>query len=389
MNFQNTEIAYKLKSNRQLLKTLLIFRLISSSRLVSVFKKIVTWSLKLNLPILGILDKTVFNQFCAGIDEKDSIQIVKKLKKLNVNSYVHYASEGIESEKDFDINFKIIINTINVTKKNPELPFTVFKASSLGKFNLFEKKSAGSTLSELEEQSWNKTINRIKSCCKHAASQNVRIFIDAEESWIQPVIDEIAESLMEKLNQEKVIIFTTLQMYRKDRLKYLNEIIQNSIKKKYKLGFKLVRGAYMEKENERAYKNGLPSPIFESKIQTDLSFNSALDVILQKIEQCDLFVGTHCEKSIKKILKWMKEKKIPNGYSKIWFSQLFGMADHISFNLAFQGYQVVKYVPYGPIKEVVPYLIRRAEENTSVNSQLSKEIYLLKKEMKRRKFIAI
>ena len=389
MNFQNTEIAYKLKSNKQLLKTLLIFRLISNSRLVSVFKKIITLSLRLNLPILRFLDKTVFKQFCAGIDEKDSIQVVKKLKKMNVNSYMHYATEGIESEKDFDDNFKIIIKTISMTNKNAALPFTVFKASSLGKFNLFEKKSMGFALSKSDEQLWNNTINRIKSCCKYAAKLNVKIFIDAEESWIQPVIDEIAESLMEKFNQEKAIIFTTLQMYRKDRLEYLNKLILNSIKKKYKLGLKLVRGAYMEIENERAYKNKIPSPIFEKKIQTDLSFNSALDIILLKIEQCDLFVGTHCEKSITKILKWMKEKNISNGYSKIWFSQLFGMADHISFNLASQGYQVVKYVPYGPIKKVVPYLIRRAEENTSINSQLPKEISLIKKEMKRRKLSGI
>ena len=389
MNFQNTEIAYKLKSNKQLLRSLLIFRIISSRTLVSVFTKIISLSLKLNLPISGILNKTVFKQFCAGIDEKDSIQVVKKLKKLNVKSYMHYASEGNKSENDFDNNLNIIINTINITNKDAALPFTVFKASSLGKFNLFEKKSSGSALSQLEEQLWNKTINRIKSCCKHAASKNVKIFIDAEESWIQPIIDEIAESLMKKFNKEKTIIYTTLQMYRKDRLKYLNKLIQNSIKNKYKLGFKLVRGAYMEKENERAYKSGLPSPIFENKNLTDLSFNNALDKILLNIERCDLFIGTHCEKSITKILKWMKENKISNGYKKIWFSQLFGMADHISFNLAFQGYQVVKYVPYGPIKEVVPYLIRRAEENTSVNSQLSKEIYLIKKEMKRRKFNAI
>ena len=389
MDFQNTEIAYRLKSNRQLLKTLFIFRLISNSVLVSICTKIITWSLRFNLPISEILDKTVFKQFCAGMDEKDSIKIVKKLKKLNVNSYMHYASEGIESEKDFDNNFKIIIRTIDITKKNTALPFTVFKASSLGKFNLFEKKSAGSALSEIEKQLWNKTIDRIKSCCKHAARQNVRIFIDAEESWIQPIIDEIAESLMEKFNKEKTIIYTTLQMYRKDRLKYLNKLIQNSIKKKYNLGFKLVRGAYMEKENERAYKSGLPSPIFENKNLTDLSFNNALDKILLNIERCDLFVGTHCEKSIIKILKWMKENKISNGYKKIWFSQLFGMADHISFNLASRGYQVVKYVPYGPIKQVVPYLIRRAEENTSINSQLPKEINLIKREIKRRKFNAI
>ena len=389
MDFQNTEIAYRLKSNRQLLKTLFIFRLISNSVLVSICTKIITWSLRFNLPISEILDKTVFKQFCAGMDEKDSIKIVKKLKKLNVNSYMHYASEGVESEKDFDNNFKIIMRTIDITKKNTALPFTVFKASSLGKFNLFEKKSAGSALSEIEKQLWNKTIDRIKSCCKHAARQNVRIFIDAEESWIQPIIDEIAESLMEKFNKEKTIIYTTLQMYRKDRLKYLNKLIQNSIKKKYNLGFKLVRGAYMEKENERASKSGLPSPIFENKNLTDLSFNNALDKILINIEKCDLFVGTHCEKSIIKILKWMKENKISNGYKKIWFSQLFGMADHISFNLASWGYQVVKYVPYGPIKKVVPYLIRRAEENTSINSQLPKEINLIKREIKRRKFSAI
>ena len=389
MNFQNTEIAYKLKSNKQLLKTLFIFRLISSRTLVSVFTKIISLSLKLNLPISGILNKTVFKQFCAGIDEKDSIQVVKKLKKLNVKSYMHYASEGNKSENDFDNNLKIIKDTINITNKDAALPFTVFKASSLGKFNLFEKQSSGSALSQLEEQLWNKTIKRIKSCCKYAASQNVKIFIDAEESWIQPIIDEIAESLMEKFNKEKTIIYTTLQMYRKDRLKYLNKLIQNSIKKKYNLGFKLVRGAYMEKENERAYKSGLPSPIFENKNLTDLSFNDAVDKILLNIEQCDLFIGTHCEKSITKILKWMKENKMPNGYKKIWFSQLFGMADHISFNLASRGYQVVKYVPYGPVNKVVPYLIRRAEENTSINSQLPKEINLIKREIKRRKFNAI
>ena len=389
MNFQNTEIAYKLKSNKQLLNNLLIFRLISSRTLVSVFTKIISLSLKLNLPISGILNKTVFKQFCAGIDEKDSIKVVKKLKKLNVKSYMHYASEGNKSENDFDNNLKIIIKTINITNEDAALPFTVFKASSLGKFNLFEKKSSGTTLSQLEEKLWNKTINRIESCCKYAASQNVKIFIDAEESWIQPIIDEIAESLMEKFNKEKTIIYTTLQMYRKDRLKYLNKLIQNSIKNKYNLGFKLVRGAYMEKENERAYKSGLPSPIFENKNLTDLSFNNALDKILLNIERCDLFVGTHCEKSITKILKWMKENKIPIGYKKIWFSQLFGMADHISFNLASSGYQVVKYVPYGPVNKVVPYLIRRAEENTSINSQLPKEINLIKREIKRRKFNAI
>lgn len=215
------------------------------------------------------------------------------------------------------------------------------------------------------------------------------MLIDAEESWIQAAIDEIAEDLMETFNRKQTLIFTTVQMYRKDRLSYLKSLLQNAEAKGFTIGVKLVRGAYIEKENKRARELGIPSPICESKVATDSNFNAALDLILPKVDRCNLFIGSHSESSILKVTQWMKAHQLPNDHPTIWFSQLYGMADHISFNLASSGYQVLKYVPYGPVKEVIPYLIRRAEENTSVSGQTPRELNLIKKEIDRRKVKAV
>lgn len=210
--------------------------------------------------------------------------------------------------------------------------------------------------------------------------------IDAEESWLQNAIDMIALELMRKYNTTKTpLIFNTTQMYRKDRLPYLESLIYTAKKEGFQIGIKLVRGAYMETEQKRALEKGYPSPICDSKNATDQNFNAALELLLSNLDQCELFLGSHNEESILKVVHWMKEKELPANYSKIWFSQLYGMADHISFNLAAAGYQVVKYLPYGPIKEVIPYLIRRAEENTSIHGQTPRELKLIKKELKRRK----
>ena len=387
MNFDNTELAYRVKTNRELYRALYLFRLVSNNTLVSLVSKLAIFALKLKLPIEGLFKQTVFKQFCAGTSKEDSIQLVENLATQNVKSYMHFASEGHESELGMEQSLKKTLEILSFSRGRSALPFTVFKATSLGPFALFQKKSSGFPLDEVEKASWERTLKRIRECCEKAHVLGVRIFIDAEESWVQDAIDNIAEDLMETFNKKKAVVFTTLQMYRKDRLTYLNKILEKSHKKEFKVGIKLVRGAYIEKENQRAHKLGVNSPICESKEATDINFDTALDMILPRLNQCNLFIGSHSEKSILKVVEWMRQNNLPNNHPTIWFSQLYGMADHISFNMASSGYQVVKYVPYGPVKEVIPYLIRRVEENTSVRGQSPRELYLLKEELKRRKLI--
>ena len=389
MNFENTEHAYKLKSNRELFRALYLFKLISNQRLVAFLTKVAILAIKFKLPVSFLFKYTVFKQFCSGISEKDSIDEVDRLASYNVKSYMHYASESQKSEVGMDESLTKILDTLKFSSGKSALPFTVFKATSLGPIDLFEKVSAGIGLNYEEKNIWRRVLERIEVCCKTARSLNVKIFIDAEESWIQSAIDDIAESMMAKFNTKKAYVFTTIQMYRIDRLAYLKKIIDKAEEKKFLIGVKLVRGAYMEKENIRAKNLGISSPICKNKKATDLNFDKALEHIIDKVHICNLFIGSHNEESIIKATKLMKKNKYKNNHPFIWFSQLYGMADHISFNLALEGYQVVKYVPFGPVKEVIPYLIRRAEENTSVSGQTPRELSLIKKEIKRRKINAV
>ena len=389
MNFENTEHAYKLKSNRELFRALYLFKLISNQRLVAFLTKVVTLAIKFKLPISFLFKYTVFKQFCSGISEKDSIDEVDRLASYNVKSYMHYASESQKSEVGMDESLTKILDTLKFSSGKSALQFTVFKATSLGPIDLFEKVSAGIGLNYEEKNIWRRVLKRIEVCCKTARSLNVKIFIDAEESWIQSAIDDIAESMMAKFNTNKAYVFTTIQMYRIDRLAYLKKIIDKAEEKKFLIGVKLVRGAYMEKENIRAKNLGISSPICKNKKATDLNFDKALEHIIDKVHICNLFIGSHNEESIIKATKLMNKYKYKNNHPFIWFSQLYGMADHISFNLALEGYQVVKYVPFGPVKEVIPYLIRRAEENTSVSGQTPRELSLIKKEIKRRKINSV
>jgi proline dehydrogenase len=384
MIFDNTKQAYIHKTDKELYRALYLFRIISNKRIVFFGSKIAQFTLRYRLPIIGLFKHTIFKQFCGGLKKEDSIELVDRLDKMGVKSYMHYAAEHQNSESEMDINVEKTIETISFSKNTSALPFTVFKPTSFGSFSLFEKKSSGVALDFKESESWNRIIKRIQKCCSYADKLNVRILIDAEESWVQDGIDEISEDMMKKFNHKKTLIFTTVQLYRKDRLKYLDNLFKRSVKKKFKIGIKLVRGAYIEKENKRSSDLGVSSKIWSSKTATDKNFNAALDYILNRIKECELFLGSHNEKSVIKVIDWMKKNNFPNNYSKIWFSQLYGMADHISFNLASKGYQVVKYIPYGPIKEVIPYLIRRAQENSSVSSQTSRELYLIRKELKRR-----
>lgn len=389
MNFDNTENAYQLKSNKELYRSLYLFRLISNQTLVKLLTKFALIALRLRLPVSFLFQHTVFNHFCSGISKKDSIKKVNRLAYYNVKSYMHYASESQKSENCMDESLAMILDTLNFSKNKSALPFTVFKATSLGPIHLFEKKSSGINLSFEDKNTWNRVLERIHICCETAENLKVRIFIDAEESWIQPAIDNIAESMMNKFNTKEAFVFTTIQMYRKDRLTYLKKVIDKAKKNNIIVGVKLVRGAYMEKENIRAKALGISSPICDNKKDTDLNFDNALEYIIERVSVCNLFIGSHNEESIIKATKLMKKNKYPNNHTFIWFSQLYGMADHISFNLALEGYQVVKYVPFGPVKEVIPYLIRRAEENTSVSGQSPRELNLIKKEINRRKINAV
>ena len=389
MNFENTEHAYKLKSNRELFRALYLFKLISNQRLVAFLTKVAILAIKFKLPVSFLFKYTVFKQFCSGISKKDSIDEVDRLASYNVKSYMHYASESQKSEVGMDESLTKILDTLKFSSGKSALPFTVFKATSLGPIDLFEKVSAGIGLNFEEKNIWRRVLERIEVCCKTARSLNVKIFIDAEESWIQSAIDDIAESMMTKFNTKKAYVFTTIQMYRIDRLAYLKKIIDKAEEKKFLIGVKLVRGAYMEKENIRAKNLGISSPICKNKKATDLNFDKALEHIIDKVHICNLFIGSHNEESIIKATKLMNKYKYKNNHPFIWFSQLYGMADHISFNLALEGYQVVKYVPFGPVKEVIPYLIRRAEENTSVSGQTPRELNLIKKEIRRRKINSV
>ena len=386
VRFENTKTAYKLKTDQELRKAYLLFRLFSKQLLVRFGGKLVLFLLRLRIPIKGILKNTVYQQFCAGVTENDSMELVNLLADLNVKSYIHYAAEGQLTEKGMDASLNHVLKTLTYSSANSALPFAVFKATAFGSTHLFKKKSAEIQLDKEESVAWARVLDRIRSCCEYAKSKGIRLLIDAEESWLQKTIDEIAFDIMLQYNRgEQVFIFNTVQMYRKDRLSYLDNLLEIAKKEKFKLGIKLVRGAYMEKENLRAIEKGYPSPICVSKQATDANFNAALKLILENLNHCELFLGSHSEESASKLVKWMEDQKMPPNHPKIWFSQLYGMADHISFNLAAKGYQVIKYLPYGPVKEVMPYLIRRAEENTSVGGQSPRELSLIKKELKRRR----
>ena len=384
--FDNTQRAYIHKSRNELYKTYLLFTAFSYPFFVRISGQIIMFLLQIGFPIKGLLKRTIFEQFCAGQQENDSLKVVQSLNSFNIKSYMHYASEGQKTETGMEESLSKILDTIKLSQNNESLPFTVFKSTALGCSSLFEKKTAGIALSDEEQLDWNQTLNRIYQCGEEAQNSNVRLLIDAEESWLQGAIDQIALDLMKKYNKgNQPLIYTTIQMYRKDRLPYLKKLLDQTKTENFQMGVKLVRGAYLEKENQRALTQSYPSPICESKEATDENFNQGLYLILNHLDHCELFLGSHSEDSTQRVLDWMEEHQIPASNSRIWFSQFYGMADFLSFNLANLGYQVVKYVPYGPIKEVIPYLIRRAEENSSVQGQSPRELTLIKRELKRRR----
>jgi proline dehydrogenase len=385
MLLDNTKNGFILKSNFELKKAYFLFKVISSRTLTKFGKNILELSLKLKLPVLFIVRATVFRQFCSGENLQESFKTVKKLNDKNVKSYLHYSVEGLENEKTYDDSLKEVIRSIEFAASKNILDFTVFKPTAIASSDILNKVTEEKELSDFEKGLYDRIVDRFDIICKTAFKNQIKILVDAEESWFQGAIDDIVLNMMIKYNKQSTIVFNTSQMYRHDRLKYLNELKKLSIENSFHVGVKLVRGAYIEKENKRAKKHNYKSPICESKDATDLNFNEGAKFILSNLDNFSLFCGSHNEKSIYDILDIMKKGKMQKNNPKIWFGQLYGMSDNISFNLAEEGYNVIKYLPFGPIKEVIPYLIRRAEENTSVKGQTSRELQLIKRELKRRR----
>ena len=386
LNFNDTNIAFKVKSNNDLKRAYWLFRIIGSPLIVKLGKFFMLVALKLRFPVSFIIKRTIFKQFCGGESIQECSPTIEILGKYKVGTILDYSVEGKVEEDDFDHTTKIIIQTIEKASQEKNIPFAVFKITGISKFSLLEKASIDiNKLTNDEAIELNKVKNRIDSICSAAKNKNVPVFIDAEETWVQDVIDQWAFDMMLLYNKEKCIVYNTIQMYRHDRLFFLEECLKKAKKSNISYGIKLVRGAYMEKERKRSEDMGYPSPIQPNKEATDRDYDIALDYILKNINYFSLVAGTHNENSSKKLALSLEKHNISKDDSRIFFAQLLGMSDHISFNLADHNYNVAKYVPFGPIKEVMPYLLRRADENTSVAGQTGRELGLIKSELQSRK----
>jgi proline dehydrogenase len=359
--------------------------MIANEPLVRIGTAVTNFALKAHLPVEGLIRATVFDHFCGGVNEIDCLSVVDKMNTKGVSSVLDYSVEGKEEESQFDAALEMTLKTVEFAKERQAIPFAVFKPTGLGRLDLYTKVGEKQPLSTEEQAEWNKVKERFEIICKTAHSKDVALLIDAEESWMQDAADDLAEDMMRKYNKEKVIVFNTLQMYRWDRMDYLKALHERAKADGFYIGMKLVRGAYMEKEHKRAEENGYPTPICASKQATDDNYNVAVDYMMKHIDKMAIFAGTHNEESSYKLMEMLKDNSIEIKDQRIWFGQLYGMSDNISYNLAAHGYNVAKYLPFGPVRDVMPYLIRRAEENTSVAGQTSRELNLLKAEKDRRK----
>jgi len=383
--FDNTEIAFSLKSDSELERAYFLFKMISIEPLVRIGTAATNFALKAHLPIEGLIRSTVFDHFCGGVSEEDCLPVINKMYEKGVSSVLDYSVEGKENELEFDAALEKILKIIEFAKNLDAIPIAVFKPTGFGRFSLYEKQSKGELLSEKEQEEWGRIVGRFDKVCAKAKAYDVAVLIDAEESWMQDAADNLVRDMMVKYNTDKPIVYNTLQMYRHDRMAFLKQEHELAKAGHYYLGYKIVRGAYMEKENDRAESQGYVTPICASKAATDQNFNNALNYMLEHLDAMSVFAGTHNEDSSYLLMKLMEDKGIAHNDMRVWFGQLYGMSDHISYNLSDKGYNVAKYMPFGPVKDVMPYLIRRAEENTSVAGQTGRELALLSKEKQRRK----
>ncbi|HWR94571.1 MAG TPA: proline dehydrogenase family protein, partial [Flavobacterium sp.] len=378
--FDNTQIAFSLKSDTELERAYFLFKLIANEPLVRIGTAVTNFAIKASLPVEGLIRATVFDHFCGGVNEDDSLKVVDNLFTKGVSSVLDYSVEGKEEEEQFDAVLEKTLKLIEFAKEKKSIPFAVFKPSGFGRIDLYEEVSLGKKLTLAESEEWNRVVDRFDKVCKASYDSDVTLLIDAEESWMQDAVDKLVEEMMVKYNKSKPIVFNTLQMYRWDRLDYLKQLHEKSKSEGFFIGMKLVRGAYMEKENERAIEKGYPTPICASKEATDENYDAAVKYMVDYIDTMSVFEGTHNEASTYSLMNLMEKKGIKSTDNRIWFGQLYGMSDNISFNLAAEGFNVAKYLPFGPVKDVMPYLIRRAEENTSVAGQTSRELAMIKAE---------
>lgn len=383
--FENTEIAFRHRGDNELKKSAILFRLMGNPHLVNLLGKIARAGMKMNIPLRWFVKPAIFNHFCGGENLKETKKTVDFLAEFDVQSIPDYAAENQDSDHETESVINEIIDTMDFAVNHSSVSFSVFKPSALAPASVLAKADPFNNRPEDEIKDIEKFRNNIKILCQAAGERGVPVMIDAEEFHYQYIVDKVAEEMMELYNKEKAIVFTTLQMYRHDRLDYLSNLLDNARQKQYFPGLKIVRGAYLEQERSRAMKMGYPSPVYQDKAGTDNAFNSAISVCLKNIDITNLFAGTHNEESMILLMEKMKEYGLKRDDPRIFISQLYGMSDHISFNMASQSYNVAKYLPYGPIKILIPYLIRRAEENKAVTGKAGRELGLIKKEIKRRK----
>jgi proline dehydrogenase len=385
LSFENTEIAFQSKSDSELKKSYYLFKLIGNPGLVNLGQTLTQWALTLRLPIGWAIRGNIFQQFCGGETIEECARATKVLDRFHIGTILDYSVEGKDTEAAFDATAKETMATIRTATGNPHIPFCVFKVTGLARFELLEKVNARATMSDEEVAEYQRVRCRVDDICQLAANASQPVFIDAEDSWIQDAIDDLADEMMSKYNGAKAIVYNTVQLYRHDRLDFLKASHEKAKAGRYHLGVKLVRGAYMEKERARAMEKGYSDPIQPNKDSSDRDFDAAVYYCIEHIDRISICCGSHNEHSNLLLAQLMDEKSIARNDKRVYFAQLFGMSDHISFNLAHAGFNVAKYVPYGPIREVIPYLIRRAQENTSVKGQTGRELSLILKERQRRK----
>ena len=381
--FENTETAFKLKDNYSLYNAKLLFNVITKKYLVNFLTTLTLFSLKYKLPVKWILKKTLYKHFCGGVDINECEVTIHGMKKMNVNSILDYSLEALKTEQDFDNACKKKMEIVDLSFSNDSIPFAVFKPTSLGRYSLFKLVNNKTKLSIEEKLEWNRVIDRFNMICSYAHSKKVRLLIDAEEFEVQEAIDNLVYKMMKKYNRKSTIVYNTIQLYRWDRIPHMQNLLKDH-DNSFKFGFKLVRGAYMEKERIDALKNGYNSPICSDKNETDKNFNSGIDLMFNNISSVDFFIASHNEFSTIKTVELMKKHGIKEDDEKVWFGQLYGMGDNISFNLASKGFNVAKILPFGPVENLMPYLIRRAQENSSVEGQSNRELDLINTELFRR-----
>lgn len=385
VNFENTETAFRDQSNASLKQAYQLFKVMNNRRLVNIGKHLVNFAFAVHFPIEGIIRNTIYKHFVGGVSIEDCSKTITRLARYNVDSILDYAQEGEESEDAFNATCREVIRTVEFVGNHKNVPFSVFKITGVARFDLLAKVSEQQPLTDEERAEFRSVEERVDAIFRRGFELDVPVLIDAEETWIQPVLDDMVMNLMSRYNKEKAIVQNTYQMYRHDSIERIKQHHRMALEGGFKFGLKIVRGAYMEKERNRAAERGYPSPIQPDKPATDRDFDDITRYFIEHLDSIDFMVATHNEESSLLLARLIDEYNLPRNHRGIYFSQLYGMSDHITYNLAEQGYNVAKYVPYGAVKTMMPYLFRRAEENSSVKGQTNRELKMIRTEIKRRR----